>query len=113
MCHMSHVTYHLSLMPTATDPHPAYSPTMHGRLLCKDHKQKIIKTQKKKVLSFPILVKRSLTKSLLVLKSRKSPSNISALGIMTNIQLLISQLVEAGLTHSHFSLKAFGLILHP
>ena len=42
MCHMSRVSCHLSLAPTgtATDPHPANSPIMHSRLVCKDHKTK-------------------------------------------------------------------------
>ena len=40
MYHMSPVTYHLSLIPNATDPHPANSPTMHSRLFCKDPQPK-------------------------------------------------------------------------
>ena len=36
--HMMHVTFHMSVRPTATDPPPANYPTMHRRLLCKDHK---------------------------------------------------------------------------
>ena len=72
ICHMSHVPYHLSLMQTATDPHPSYSPTMHNRLNAKIQKHKklektpkIIKTLKKKgVVSFTILAILSLTRSL-------------------------------------------------
>ena len=45
MCLMSPVTGHMSLMPTATatekDPPPAYSPTMHSRMGCKDQTKKI------------------------------------------------------------------------
>ena len=34
-CHLSPVTFHMSLNPTttATDPPPANSPTMHSRML--------------------------------------------------------------------------------
>ena len=56
-CHVSLVTYHLSpvtnhllLMPTAMDPHPAYFPTLHSRLVCKD--TKIIRNKKKCIESF-------------------------------------------------------------
>ena len=40
-CHVSNVACHLSLTPTATatDPHPANSPSMHSRLVCKDPKK--------------------------------------------------------------------------
>ena len=40
MCHMSDVTCHLLLTPTATatDPPPANSPTMHSRLVHQDKK---------------------------------------------------------------------------
>ena len=44
-CHVSNVTYHLSLMPPATDPHPANSPTMHSRL---DQPKTPIKIEKRK-----------------------------------------------------------------
>ena len=71
MCHMSHFTYNMSLMPIATDPHPANSTTMHSRLVCKPKKHKGLKKKekslkrfKKGVLSFPIIVIRSLTRSL-------------------------------------------------
>ena len=37
-CHMSHVIYNLSLMPTATDPHPANFTTLDCRLIFKDQK---------------------------------------------------------------------------
>ena len=69
-CRLSHITYHLSLMPTAMDPHPANSPTMHRRLVCKDPKTnqknfntKIIKTLQKGVLSFQLLAISSFTRS--------------------------------------------------
>ena len=47
-CHMSRITCHLPLMPTATatDPAPAHSPTMHSRLVCIDQNPKNIKLQK-------------------------------------------------------------------
>ena len=45
--------------------------------------------------------------------SRKMSRNKSALGNMNNIQTWIAQLVEIGLTLSHFSVKACGLVLHP
>ena len=36
-CHMSHVTYHLSLIITSMDPPDGTdSPTMHRRLVCED-----------------------------------------------------------------------------
>ena len=35
---MAPVTYPLSLMPTATDPHQANSPTIHSTLVGKDPK---------------------------------------------------------------------------
>ena len=82
-CHMSHVTWqmspvacHLSITPTvtATDPPPAYSPTMHSRLILKDLKiiKKIQNTKKsqngnknkKTSRGMPILAIRSLTRSL-------------------------------------------------
>ena len=41
MCHMTRDTYHLSLMPTATNPHPANSPNMHSRLVCEGLRTKL------------------------------------------------------------------------
>ena len=61
--YISPVTSHLSQTPTAaaTDPPPANSPTMHSRLVCKDHQikdfftQQICETAPKKSLCMPIL----------------------------------------------------------
>ena len=40
--HLSPVTCHLSLMPAATDPPPANSPTMHSMLASKNQKLKYV-----------------------------------------------------------------------
>ena len=63
-CHLSPVTCDLSLMPKATDPHPASSPIMHSRVVFKDHvfTQKIF--LKKGIIRFPILAIHYLTSSL-------------------------------------------------
>ena len=47
---MSHVIYNLSLMPTATDPHPANSTTMHSRLVCEDPKTRKFFFKRKKIM---------------------------------------------------------------
>ena len=70
-CHMSPVTYHLSLMPTTMDPYPANSHATHRKLVCKEQKAQYGCTQKKcqtvtkkKFHSFTILVVRSSNRSL-------------------------------------------------
>ena len=44
-CHMLRVNCHMSLTPTATAtvlvPPPANSPTMHSRMICKDHQLRV------------------------------------------------------------------------
>ena len=59
-----HIQENLSLMPTATDPQPANSLTMHSRLftmtqnptiILKTHTKKSSRHTKKRFLSFPIL----------------------------------------------------------
>ena len=45
-----HVTYHISLMPTATDPHPAKSPTLYSKQICKDPRPLGFERNKGKVL---------------------------------------------------------------
>ena len=65
--YLSPVTYNLSLMQTATDPHPANSPTIQSKLVLEDPKtQKSWRTEKikKGVLSFPKLGICSSTRSL-------------------------------------------------
>ena len=61
-CYVSHVmscvsrvAYHISLMPTTTtmDPPPAYSPTMHSRMVFKDQKIYFCPLQILIPLSFP------------------------------------------------------------
>ena len=71
-CHMPPVTYNLSLMPKATDPHPANYTIMDSRLVCKDPKTKKVRKHKKLsncfkkrvFFSFPILAIYSSTRSL-------------------------------------------------
>ena len=70
ICHLSPLTCHLSptATATATDPHPASSPTMQSKLICQDNHpppQKNIKAfRTAKILSFAILAIRYLTRSL-------------------------------------------------
>ena len=60
------VTYNLSLIPSATDPHPANTTTIPSRLVCKEQKTKTkkLKTHKRKILAI-----RSLTRSLQLSRS--------------------------------------------
>ena len=66
-CHMSHITYNLSLIPKATYPHPANFTNMQSKLVCEDPKncrKNPKKNNQKGVLNFPMLAIRAVTRSL-------------------------------------------------
>ena len=94
---MSLVTCHLSLTPTAIarDPPPAFSPTMHSRLVCKDPNMSK---------GMPILAILSLTRSLYF---NPTPSVLAC----AFIPLLKNSLKDLGRMDSYRAVAGSSLLL--